>query len=198
MNWYNRTILPKLLASAMGRVEFEHIRPEVIEKATGIVLEIGVGAGHNLPLYQGVEKLIALEPSQELLALAKERSVAVPIEFLNVYAEHIPLPDQSVDTVVSTWTLCSVENPNSVLKEIKRVLRPGGKFLFVDHGLSPSFFIRILQHTFTPMSKYFTGNCHLNRNIEQLVKEAGFEIKEMKHPRERSKPLTYNYQGVVL
>lgn len=197
MNWYKRTILPRLLNSAMGRVAFEKIRPQVIGQATGVVLEIGVGAGHNLPLYKNVSKVYALEPSAELLAMAKERNTSISVEFINMGAEEIPLPDNSMDTVVSTWTLCSVGNPQGVLKEIKRVLRPGGKFLFVDHGASPNFFIRIIQNLLTPITKNFTGNCHLNRDIAELVKGAGFNIQKIEHPRERFKPLVYNYQGIA-
>lgn len=197
MNWYKHTVLPRLLSSSMGRVGFENIRPQVIGQTAGVVLEIGVGAGHNLPLYKNVSKVFALEPSAELIAMARERNTSVPIEFFNTIAEEVPLPNHSVDTVISTWTLCSVESPQAVLKEIKRVLRPGGKFLFVDHGASPNFFIRIIQNLLTPVTKNFTGNCHLNRDIAELVKAAGFNVQKIEHPRERFKPLVYNYQGIA-
>lgn len=181
----------------MGRSEFEKLRPQVIEQARGIVLEIGVGAGHNLPLYKNASKIFALEPSEELSSIAKKRNINIPVEFLIIGAEQIPLTDHSVDTVVSTWTLCSVGNPEAVLKEIRRVLRPNGKFLFVDHGASPHLFIRFVQNILTPISKHFTGNCHLNRDIPELVKKAGFKVQKIEHPRERFKPLIYNYQGVA-
>lgn len=181
----------------MGRAEFAKIRPQVIGQAFGVVLEIGVGAGHNLPLYRNVSKVFALEPSEELLVIAKRQDQSIPVEFLNTGAEQIPLADSSVDTVVSTWTLCSVGNPQAVLKEIKRVLRPGGKFLFVDHGVSPNFLVRIIQNIVTPITKNFTGNCHLNRDIEELVKNAGFDVQKIEHPHERFKPLVYNYQGIA-
>ena len=181
----------------MGRSGIEEIRPRVIEKATGVVLEIGAGAGHNLPLYGHATKIFALEPSRELQEIAKKRSVKVPVEFIVASAEHIPLANHSVDTVVSTWTLCSVTNPKVVLSEIRRVLRPGGLFVFADHGRSPNTFVRAVQHIFTPITKVFTGNCHLNRNIEALVKEAGFTIQMIEYSRERFKPLMYNYLGVA-
>ncbi len=181
----------------MSSAEFEKIRPSVIEKAAGVILEIGVGGGHNFPFYKNISKLYALEPSSELLAIAKTREVSVPVEFIHSGAERIPLANHSVDTVVSTWTLCSVENPETVLKEIRRVLKPGGQFLFVDHGTSPNLLIRIIQNILTPITKHFTGNCHLNRNIGKLVKEAGFTVQHIGHPHESFKPLIYNYQGIV-
>ena len=184
----------------MGSKELENIRREVLVNATGTVLEIGVGPGYNIPLYKNISKLYALEPSQELTEIAKTRAVSVsfPIEFLNTGAESVPLPDQSVDTAVSTWTLCSVNNPKKVLEEIARVLRPTGRFIFVDHGASSSSVLRVIQTILTSVTKYFTGNCHYDRSIEKLIREAGFEIQKIEHPAERGKPLIYNYQGVAV
>lgn len=198
--WYQKHILPRLLNAAMSRTEFEKIRPQVLADAVGVVLEIGVGAGHNLPLYKNVSKLYALEPFPELVTLAKTRAeyLSFPVEFLISGAESIPLPNQSVDTVVSTWTLCSVGDPQKVLSEIKRVLRPEGTFVFVDHGASPNTFVRAAQTLGTSVTKYATGNCHYNRPIEKLLTEAGFTITKMSHPSERFKPLIYNYQGMAM
>ncbi len=183
----------------MGSGDFERIRQVVLEDASGVALEIGVGPGYNLPLYKNISKLYALEPSKELVEIAKTRagSLAFPIEFLNTRAESIPLPDQAVDTVVSTWTLCSVSDPRKVLQEIKRVLKPEGKFIFVDHGASPNVALRAIQTLSTSITKYFTGNCHYDRQLEKLIKEAGFVIEKMEHPSERFKPLIYNYKGVA-
>ncbi len=116
---------------------------------------------------------------------------------LNTGAENIPLPNQSIDTVVSTWTLCSVNDPKKVLQEIKHVIKPDGKFIFVDHGASPRTMLRAIQTLSTSVTKHFTGNCHYNRQLEKLIKEAGFTIEKMEHPTERFKPLIYNYQGVA-
>lgn len=198
-NWYQRTILPRFLNSEMGSQELEKNRRVVLKDASGIVLEIGVGPGYNLPLYKNISKLYALEPSKELVEIAKTRSSSLtfPIEFLNTGAENIPLPDNFVDTVVSTWTLCSVANPRKVLQEIKRVLKPEGKFIFVDHGASSNIFIRVVQTISTAVTKYFTGNCHYDRQLEALIKEAGFAIEKMEHPSERFKLLIYNYQGLA-
>jgi len=198
-NWYQKNVVPRMLNAAMSRTEFEKIRPRALADASGVVLEIGVGAGHNFPFYKNISKLYALEPFPELVSLAKTRaqSLSFPVKFLVAGAEHIPLPDQSVDTVVSTWTLCSVGDPQKVLSEIKRVLRPEGKFVFVDHGASPNTLVRAIQTIGTSVTKYFTGNCHYNRPIEILLKEAGFTIAKMQHPSERFKPLIHNYRGVA-
>lgn len=197
--WYQKVVVPRLLNAVMGSKEFENIRREVLVYAAGAVLEVGIGPGYNLPLYKNISKLYALEPSKELIDIAKTRADAqpFPVEFLNAGAEHIPLRDHSVDTVVSTWTLCSVTDPKMALSEIARVLRPEGKFIFVDHGASPNFCLRMAQKALTPISKYLTGNCHFDRQIADLIKEAGFTIEKLGYPHERFKPLIYNYQGIA-
>lgn len=199
-SWYRRKIVPKLLNSEMGSEELEKIRRDVLVDATGTVLEIGVGPGYNIPLYRNISKLYALEPSKELVEIARTRigSVSFSVKFLNSGAESIPLLDQSVDTVVSTWTLCSVNDPQKVLREIARVLRTEGRFIFVDHGASHSRFVHIVQTALTSFTKYFTGNCHYNRSIETIIRDAGFEIQKIKHPAEKGKPLIYNYQGIAI
>lgn len=183
----------------MGSDELKEIRRAVLADAAGIVLEIGIGPGHNLPFYQNISKLYALDPSRELIGTAKGRasSLAFPVEFLIASAEKIPLPNHSIDTVVSTWTLCSVSNLREVLREIKRVLRPPGNFIFCDHGASSSPFWRIIQTGFTAITKHFTGNCHFDRKIEEMIKESGFKIKKIDHPRTNFNPLIYNYRGVA-
>lgn len=183
----------------MDSEDLQKIRRDVLAEVSGVVLEIGIGPGYNLPLYKNVEKLYALEPSKELIEIAKARAVALSfqIEFLNSEGEHIPLPDHSIDTVVSTWTMCSVKDPKKVLAEIARVLRPQGMFVFVDHGAAPNVGLRVLQKLFTFFTKYFTGNCHYDRKLDVLIKEAGFTVIQMTHPRERRVSLTYNFQGIA-
>lgn len=198
MDLYKRFILPRFLNSVMGSAELEGFRPKVVSLAKGVVLEIGMGPGHNLPFYRNILKLYALEPSKELTIMAQKRAEEVnfPVEFLHASAEQIPLPDQSVDTVLSTWTLCSVASPQKTLSEIARVLKPGGKFIFIEHGLSPSLFVRAIQKTLTPFTKYFTGNCHMNRNIKELIRDAGFMIAINKEFSQRLyRPLIYNTEG---
>lgn len=197
-SFYRKQILPRLLNSEMGAEDLMKIRKEVLVDAVGITLEIGVGPGYNISIYKNISKLYALEPSKELVEIAKKRAdgSSFPIEFLNSSAESIPLPDNSVDTTVSTWTLCSVSDLPKALSEIKRVLKPGGKFVFFEHGASPKPFTHFLQKFFTSITKYFTGNCHYDRNIEIFVKRAGFVLDKIEYSRKGLMPLIYNYKGV--
>ncbi len=182
MGWYQKMILPK-----------------VIEKARGVVLEIGAGSGLNLPFYQNVSKLYFLEPSKELTAMARERAkdISYPIEFMDAGAEQIPLVDASVDTAVSTWTLCSIGDPAKALREMRRVLKPDGQFVFIDHGISPNPFIRIAQKILTPFMRPFTGNCHMNRDIPAMIEKAGFRIIQKDQFHEKGHPLIFNTHGVA-
>ena len=199
MGWYQKAIVPRLLNSEMASEKLEEMRRVVIADATGVALEIGVGPGYNIPIYKNISKLYALDPSKELIEIAKTRanSSTFSIEFLNAGAENIPLSNASVDTVVSTWTLCSVSDLKKVLREIKRVLRPQGNFIFIDHGASPNPLLRAAQTGLTAITKYFTGNCHYDRDIGGLLKDAGFSIKKIKHPPQKFRPLIYNYQGIA-
>lgn len=200
MNPYNKYILPKLLNYEMSNKDFEKERAEAVEDASGIVLEIGFGSGLNLPFYKNVSKLYALDPYAELFKLAKDRikKVEFPVEHINASAENIPLPDSSVDTIVSTWTMCSIPNPALALKEMLRVLKPGGKFMFIEHGSSARKFVCKLQHILTPLSKPFTGGCHMDRKIDELITNAGFEIITLKNSEEKYKPLYYLYKGMAI
>lgn len=183
----------------MGSSEIEKLRPGVISNASGIVLEIGFGSGLNVPYYKNTTKLYALDPSKELYELAREKitRLSFPVEYLQASAEKIPLDDSSIDSVVSTWTLCSIPRPEIALKEIARVLRKNGHFVFIDHGVSPKPFIHFLQNILTPFTKYFTGNCHINRDIKTLIENSGFKIQNLEQFHEKSKPLMYNYKGLA-
>lgn len=199
MNFYNKYILPKLLNYEMNDKNLEKDRTDVAEKASGDVLEIGFGSGLNLPFYKNITKLYALDPSSELFNLAKERisTASFPIEYINASAEKIPLLDNSIDTVVSTWSLCSIPDLASALKEVRRVLKPGGKFLFIEHGLSPKSTIGKFQKILTPISKCYAGGCHLDRKINGLIIESGFEIQSLENAVEKFKPLLYMYKGIA-
>jgi len=197
---YNKYILPRLLDRGMRSAEFNETRREVVEQASGTVLEIGFGSGYNLPFYKDIERLYALDPSVELYAYAKERiaSVSFPVEYLHSSAENIPLDDSSIDTVVSTWSLCSILDLPRVLKEMKRVLKPGGRFLFVEHGQSSKRMNAVVQKWFTKVSRHFTGNCHLDRKIDDYIIDVGFSIESIEMIPEEGRPLMFSYQGVAV
>lgn len=200
MNFYNKHILPNFLDFSMRNKDMQKLRPSVVEKASGTVLEIGFGSGLNIPYYKNITKLYALEPNKKLYSLGKNRiaEAKFPTEYLPASAEKIPLEDSSIDCVVSTWTLCSISNPEIALQEIKRVLKTGGKFIFIEHGKSPNNFLFKLQYLLTPVYKKLSGGCHLNREIDKLTQDVGFKIEHLEKFQLKSKPLAFMYKGVVL
>lgn len=199
MNFYNRRVLPTLINFAMTRSEATRLRGANVGAARGVVVEVGIGSGLNLPFYtSSVTRLIGIDPSAELLSLARPKIVDAPfpIELVHGSAERIPRADASADTVVVTWSLCSIANAPAALGEMRRVLRPGGTLIFVEHGLSPDAGVRKWQNLLTPVWRPFTGGCHLNRKMDGLVRDAGFTITELRTgyvPGPR--PLTFMYEG---
>lgn len=183
----------------MKDANFTKHRKDVAGAASGIVLEIGFGTGLNLPYYKNVSKLYALDPSRELYELARNtsESISFPLEHLQASAEKIPLADDSVDTVVSTWTLCSIPRPELALKEIYRVLKPDGKFVFIEHGKSPRKLTSNIQKCITPVSKHLTGGCHLDREIDALISANGFTIQKLETFQRKSGSLLFMYKGVA-
>jgi ubiquinone/menaquinone biosynthesis C-methylase UbiE len=180
---YNRCVLPKLINFAMTRDEATRLRAAHVPAARGVVLEVGFGSGLNLPFYtDAVTHLYGVDPSAELLATAHEKAAAAPfpVEIFNCDAVDIPLPDNSVDTVVVTWSLCSIDNVVEALRDIRRVLKPDGAFIFIEHGLSPDGRVRKWQNRLTPLWRVFTGGCHLNRKMDDLVRGAGFTIEYLR------------------
>ena len=200
MSLYQKYILPKLLNLAMKAPAMSKLRSELIPLAKGKVLEIGLGSGLNIPHYDEISELIALEPSEELLALVQENSgePKFPTEMLKASAEDIPLDSNTFDTVVMTWTLCSVTDPISALSEIKRVIKPGGKVIFAEHGQSPDENIRRWQRRINPVWSRIAGGCQLNREIEILYESSGFKFKSIERGYiEGPKFATYNYRGIA-
>jgi ubiquinone/menaquinone biosynthesis C-methylase UbiE len=199
MSFYGERVLPHLVHMSMRQATFDPYRRRVVSAASGRVLEIGVGSGLNLPLYEAATHVIGLEPSANLLAMARTvRTFGPSIELLEGVAEAIPLADHSVDTVVSTWTLCSIPDVTRALTEIRRVLAPGGCLLFAEHGRSPEPRVVGWQNRLTPIWKRIGGGCHLNRPIDELIRGAGFHVEQlqtgyMKGP----KPMTFMYEGVA-
>jgi len=201
VSFYNRHILPKLIDFAMTRGDVTRLRAAHVPAAHGTVLEVGIGSGLNVPFYtSAVTRLYGVDPSPELLAMARERASAAPfpVELLNQDADSIPLADASVDTVVVTWSLCSIANPAGALREMRRVLKPSGILIFVEHGLSADSGVRKWQNRLTPWWRRFTGGCHLNRKMDDLVREAGFTIEDLRTeyvPGPR--PMTFMYEGTA-
>lgn len=199
MGFYNDFILPRLIDFAMRNKELRPFRERVIGAAEGRVLEIGVGSGMNLPFYRSpVREVLALEPAPRLLTMAKSasRTTAMPVNFLEASAEAIPLDERSVDTVVTTWTLCSIPQAKVALAEMRRVLRPGGKLLFAEHGQAPDASVRRWQDRLTPAWRYIGGGCHLNRPIRTMIEDAGFRIDRIETGYiPGPKPMTFMYEG---
>jgi ubiquinone/menaquinone biosynthesis C-methylase UbiE len=201
VNVYEKYVLPKLIHWAMRREVATSERRKFIPLASGTVLEVGVGSGLNLPFYgPKVQKLYALDPSRELWKMARQRvrEAPCPVEFLAASAEHIPLEDMSVDTVITTWTLCTIPNPLQALTDMRRVLKPEGRLIFVEHGRSPDSGVRTWQNRLTPVWKRIGGGCHLNRQIDDLIAGAGFDIAQIERGYSRGpKPMTYLYKGLA-
>jgi ubiquinone/menaquinone biosynthesis C-methylase UbiE len=174
-------------------------RRRVIGAAEGQVLEIGIGSGLNLPLYgPGVRSVIGLEPSPELLRMARERgrAASISIDFLEASAEAIPLDDGCVDTIITTWTLCTIPDVARALAEMRRVLRPGGVLLFVEHGRAPEPGVARWQNRLDPLWSRIAGGCHLNRKIDDLISASGFRIDALTNARlPGPRTHTFLYEG---
>ena len=182
MGFYGKYVLPTLIELAMKNKAAQAERVRFVPRASGEVLEIGVGSGLNIPIYgSGVRKLYALDPSAELLRMAGRRAerAAFPVELLQHPAEAIPLGDGTVDSVVTTWTLCSIPDAAAALREVRRVLRPTGRLILIEHGRSPDPSVVRWQDRVTPLWRKISGGCHLNRPIDRLLAQGGFEVSEL-------------------
>jgi len=202
MGLYAKYILPRMIDIAMRNKDTARLRAEWIPKARGTVVEIGIGSGLNLPFYSPeVSQVYGVDPSRELQKMARARAVntSQSVEFLTQSAEQpIPLDAGSVDTVVMTWTLCSIPNPSRALEEARRVLKPHGVLIFLEHGRAEDSKVAAWQDRLTPMWRRIGGGCHLNRRVDSLILNAGFRIGELRTvylPGPR--PMTYTYQGLA-
>ena len=199
MGFYQSSILPLLIDLVMRQRNLAAYRNRVVPAAEGRVLEIGIGSGLNLPFYsQKAELVIGLDPSPKLLAMARQAGhpVSGPVEFVEGSAEAIPLEAGSIDTVLTTWTLCSIPDAACSLREMYRVLKPGGRLLFVEHGRSPDPRVRRWQDRLTPAWRRIGGGCHLNRAIGALIEDAGFQFERIETGYMRGpKPMTFMYEG---
>jgi ubiquinone/menaquinone biosynthesis C-methylase UbiE len=199
MGFYDRHILPRLIDLAMRSRVLDRHRRQALALARGFVLEIGVGSGPNLALYgPATDRVCAIDPSSELLRLAGERSTqaSVPVSLVRASAEHLPFPDAVFDTAVMTWTLCSVADPALALVEARRVLKPGGRLVFVEHGLAPEPGVARWQRGLTPCWRHIAGGCHLDRRIDDLIRAAGFRLDALETGYITGpKPWTFLYHG---
>jgi ubiquinone/menaquinone biosynthesis C-methylase UbiE len=200
MGFYAKYILPKFLDKTMRQESHESRREAVVAQARGVVVEIGFGSGLNLPYYTNIDTLYAVEPSKEFFALAKERIEEVPfkVEHIESSAEKIPLQDGVADYVVSTWSLCTIPDPVAALREARRILKDGGKLVFIEHGRSPRAVISAVQRILNPFWRRVTGGCNLDRQIDEVVGLAGFHIERLEKSPQDWKPLEYSYKGVAL
>lgn len=181
MGFYSHYIVPQLIRSSCTSSRFKPMRNKLIPQADGRVLEIGIGAGSNLSYYRNdrVSHVWGLEPSEQLRKMAAETSAKTnfPVELIAAKAEKIPLENASVDTIVSTFTLCTIDNPVAAFSEMQRVLRPGGKLLFCEHGRSPEEHVFRWQDRINPAWKIFGGGCNINRPTIALLEENGWRIE---------------------
>ena len=199
MGLYEDRVLPHLVNLTMRNRRLVPYRERVLSVAEGRVLEIGVGPGLNLGLYPPrVRAIIGLEPSRRLLAMSQHAGsrLSLPVTFIEGSAEAIPLHDRSVDTVVITWTLCTIPAVNLAIREMRRVLRPAGQLLFVEHGLAPDANVRKWQDRLTPVWKRIGGGCHLNRPISKMLESGGFGITQLETGYVKGpNPMTFLYEG---
>lgn len=202
MGFYARHILPRLIELAMKNKEAARLRAACVPKASGEVLEIGIGSGLNLPFYSSEARRVhGVDPSAELQRLARKRAAghSAEIDFVLQSAdEPLPFGDASMDTVVMTWTLCSIPNPPKALGEMRRVLKSTGRLIFIEHGRSPDRGVAAWQDRLTPAWKRIGGGCHLNRKVDELIEQAGFQMQELRNFYVRGlRPMTYMYQGIA-
>ncbi|WP_342236590.1 class I SAM-dependent methyltransferase [Inquilinus sp. OTU3971] len=199
MGFYRSVVLPRLCHLAMRNRGLLPYRERVVGAAEGRVLEIGVGSGLNLPFYrESVREVLGLEPAPQLIAMAREtaRGTRTPAAFIGGSAEAIPLDDRSVDTIVTTWTLCTILDASRALGEMRRVLRPAGRLLFVEHGLAPDAGVRRWQDWLTPAWRRISGGCHLNRPIQAMIESSGFRVDRIETGyMPGPKPMSFMYEG---
>lgn len=203
MGFYDRYIVPPLIGLACGAKPIRKQREKIVPLARGVVLELGFGTGLNLPHYDlsQVERIFALEPSEGMLTRARKAAAAsaAPVEILAETAEALSLGDHSVDTVLVTYSLCTIPDAHTALEGARRALKPGGRLLFCEHGLSPDAAVRRSQAKVEPIWKRIAGGCHLTRDIPALITGAGFDIETLETMSLPGTPAwaAYNFWGMA-
>jgi ubiquinone/menaquinone biosynthesis C-methylase UbiE len=199
MNGYDRHILPWLIDFGCGLPMVQARRRALVPQARGKVLEIGMGTGRNLPFYDRsrITQLVGVDPALQMHSLAQRRSdqAGLDVELVGLTAERLPLPDESFDTVVCTYTLCSIPDAAQALSEMRRVLVPGGKLLFCEHGRAPDESVRRWQDRLQPLWGPLAGGCHLGRDIPDLLAAAGFAANMQSAYLAGPRPMTFHYWG---
>jgi Methylase involved in ubiquinone/menaquinone biosynthesis len=203
MNLYRRVIFPQLLDLALSGERIERYRRQLLAHVQGAVLEIGFGTGLNLPCYpEHIRKITGVDPNPGMGSLARRRIASSPIavDWQVADAQELPFPSQSFDSVVSTWTLCSIPNVAKALGEIRRVLRAGGKLFFLEHGLSEDPQVQRWQNCLNPIQKVIADGCNLNRDMARLIQGAGFRFEQLERFYMPDQPrfIGYTYQGIAL
>jgi ubiquinone/menaquinone biosynthesis C-methylase UbiE len=202
MSFYENRILPRLLNVFMNTKGTREERKQSLAGVKGAVLEVGFGSGLNLPYYPGtVTKVVGVDPSHISAQLARKRIAAAsfPVEFVGLSAEKLPVADASFDSVVSTFTLCTIPDVAGALTEMRRALKPGGRFYFVEHGHADDPRVARWQNRLNGLEQKVFGGCHLNRDIATLIKQAGFEIERLDHAYLKGAPkfAGFLYRGVA-
>ncbi len=202
MGFYEDRILPRVIDLMLGSKSMGELRTRALEGLSGTVVEIGFGSGTNVPYYPAdVEKVFAVDPSELGRKLAAKRLAAstVPVEFVGLDGSALPVDDASVDAVLSTWTLCTIPDVDGALREVGRVLKPGGRLFFLEHGLADDPKVAKRQHRLDGLQQKVAGGCHLDRDHAALITTSGLEIEHLSNffitgP----KPLGYMYAGTAI
>ena len=198
---YENYVLPKMLDCCCSTKPISYQRKKIVPEASGTILEIGIGSGLNIPYYQKsrVNKIIGLDPSEQLCKMAKKTADDnnFSIDFLVNGAEEIELPSNSIDTILLTYTLCSIPEPYRALKEIMRVMKADGRILFCEHGIAPEEVVQKWQNRINPLWGKLFGGCNINRDIPNIIKNGGFKINSLDKMYLPSTPkiVGYNYWG---
>ncbi|HDZ57906.1 MAG TPA: methyltransferase domain-containing protein [Pseudomonas xinjiangensis] len=200
MNLYEKHVLPRLIDAACGMGDVMKARAKVVPQACGEVLEIGIGTGLNLQFYDPgqVASIVGVDPAGQMQKLARKRAAAIsiPVEMISVDLQGINAETARFDTIVMTFTLCSIADPVSALREMRRVLKPSGRLLFCEHGLAPEPRVQRWQRRLTPVWKSIAGGCHLDRDVPAMLHAGGFVLGELATEYLAGpKPMTYIFSG---